>query len=214
MTRSPGSGYNFTARVAALPWYQDGGDRLLHVGASASYRASRSSGRTTGFSSRPALHLAPTFVRTGTLAVDDAALIGAEAALVSGPFSVQAEGMCAHTDGRGASGDGDFWGAYLEASYFLTGERRIYKRASGTFGRTKPKNNVGAGGLGAWQVATRYDHVDLNDGRTRGGVLGQWTVGLNGYLSPNARLMFNYASGRLHGIGRADLVGVRCQVDS
>ena len=211
--RAPGSGYGLTARLTGLPWYEDDGAELLHLGLAMSYRGDRTTLRAARFKSRPALHLAPTLVDTGSLTVDDAMLIGAEAALVSGPFSVQAECMRAQTDGVGSTGDDDFWGATMEASYFLTGEHRTYKRTSGTFGRTKPKNNFGVGGLGAWQVAARYDYVDLNNEGGRGGELGQWTLGLNWYLNPNARVMLNYANAPLRGVGRADLLGVRFQLN-
>jgi len=211
--RTPGSGSSFTARLTGLPWYEDEGSRLLHLGVAASYRAPRSHARTTRFSSRPALHLAPGFINTGTLPIDDALLVGVEAAVVRGPFSIQGECTHAHLDDAGGAGNADLHGAYIEASYFLTGEHRRYSKPDGTFGRVSLRNSVGKGGLGAWQVAARYDYVDLNDGRTRGGVLGQWTLGLNWHLNPNARVMFNYANARLYGVGRADLFGVRCQVD-
>ena len=210
--RAPGSGYGLTTRLTGLPWYEDDGAELLHLGLAMSYRGDRTTLRSARFKSRPALHLAPTLVDTGNLTVDDAILIGAEAALVSGPFSIQGECTRAHTDGAGPTADDDFWGAYMEASYFLTGEHRTYERTSGTWGRVKPKANVSGGGLGAWQVAARYDCVDLNHGGTRGGKLGQWTLGLNWHLNPNARVMLNYARAHLHHVGRADLFGVRLQL--
>jgi phosphate-selective porin OprO/OprP len=52
-----------------------------------------------------------------------------------------------------------------------------------------------------WQLAARYDHVDLNDGdftapSTVTGVLGgkesNWTVGVNWYLRSNFKLAMNY----------------------
>ena len=48
---------------------------------------------------------------------------------------------------------------------FLTGETRSYKE--GEFGRIKVKNPVlgggKGGGWGAWQIAGRYDVIDLTD---------------------------------------------------
>jgi phosphate-selective porin OprO and OprP len=55
-------------------------------------------------------------------------------------------------------------GWYVDASLFLTGETRPYKE--GRFDRVKVKNPVSwtkGGGWGAWQIAGRYDVLDLSD---------------------------------------------------
>ena len=55
-------------------------------------------------------------------------------------------------------------GWYVDASLFLTGETRPYKE--GRFDRVKVKNPVTwskGGGWGAWQIAGRYDVLDLSD---------------------------------------------------
>jgi phosphate-selective porin OprO/OprP len=57
-----------------------------------------------------------------------------------------------------------FDGWYVDASLFLTGETRPYK--DGVFQRVKVKNPVkwgGGGGWGAWQIAGRYDVLNLSD---------------------------------------------------
>jgi len=79
-------------------------------------------------------------------------------------------------------------------SWFLTGEHRPYRKAGAVFDAIKPEQNAFGkeGGHGAWEVATRYSSIDLDDGDVDGGELGDWTVGLNWYLNPNTRLMANY----------------------
>ncbi len=61
--------------------------------------------------------------------------------------------------------DPTYNGWYVDASYFLTGETRPYK--DGVFQRVHVKNPVqwgkGGGGWGAWQIAARYDVLDLSD---------------------------------------------------
>jgi len=82
---------------------------------------------------------------------------------------------------------------YAQASYFITGEHRPYKK--GTFGRVKPKNTVDNGGFGALEVAARYSAVDNSDFVTTGynDGLTNITLGLNWYLNSHARVMYNYA---------------------
>lgn len=211
-SRSEG-GYNLTARLTGLPWYEEDGAKLLHLGLAVSQRDPKPDGRTIKFESRPALHLAPKLVSTGAIPTEDATLFGAEAALVCGPFSLQGEYIRADVDVIDTSGNGNFEGAYIEASYFLTGEHRKYKKSAGAFSRVKPKNNYGDGGLGAWQIAARYDYVDLDDSETLGGDIDAWTLGLNWHLNPNTRIMLNYSNANLEDVGRTDLLGLRFQVD-
>ena len=47
-------------------------------------------------------------------------------------------------------GNPSFWGGYIEAGYFLTGETRGYK--NGTWDRTKVLKPFSKGGSGAFQI--------------------------------------------------------------
>jgi phosphate-selective porin OprO and OprP len=49
------------------------------------------------------------------------------------------------------------------------------------------------GGLGAWQVGFRYNYLDLNDKGLNGGILNDYTAGLNWFLNPNMKVQFNYS---------------------
>ena len=67
-------------------------------------------------------------------------------------------------------------GWYVDASVFLTGETRPYKE--GRFDRVKVKNPVrwgkdGGGGWGAWQIAGRWDVLNLSDGAFNTPFVGQ-----------------------------------------
>ena len=53
-----------------------------------------------------------------------------------------------------------FWGGYVEAGYYLTGETRGYK--NGTWDRTKVLKPFSKGGWGALQVNARIDYLDLD----------------------------------------------------
>jgi len=87
--------------------------------------------------------------------------------------------------------------------YFLTGESRTYSLIESRFDRPIPHNDFYVLrdanrrlrwriSEGAWQVAARYNHLNLDDGQVNGGVLNAMTLGVNWLLNPNARVYFNY----------------------
>lgn len=201
--------YNFTARLTGTPWYEDKGRKLLHLGAAYSHRNPNDD--KIRFSERPEVHISPRYVDTHDITdVNDMDLMGAEAALVAGPFSLQGEYMNAMTNTADGT-DPTFSGFYAMASYFLTGENRAYK--GGLFSRVKPKRNFGSGGPGAWEIAARYSHLDLSDEEVEGGKLDNITVGVNWYLNSNTRFMFNYVHADLDEVGQSDTFQMRAQVD-
>jgi len=190
------NGYDLSARITGLLWYEEGGRRLLHLGLAYSHQ-SRDKDSTNGgvaYRTWPESKLTnDTLIDTGELVTNRAELINAELAWVQGPFSLQSEYFHAFT---GATEEGNlrFWGLYVQASYFLTGEHRTYNTATGVFSQIKPKNSFHPlkGKWGAWEIALRLSYLDLNDGNIQGGKELNFTTGLNWYLNPNIRLMFNY----------------------
>lgn len=198
--------WSFTGRVTALPWAPDAA-RYLHLGAAASRRNPLDD--TARFRSRPEAHLAPRFVDTGELAADGVTLLGLEAALVHGPFSLQGEWSQAAIDRPGAA-DADLAGFYVFGSWFLTGESRPYDE--GSIGRLKPARPFGDG-PGAWEVAARWSSVDLSDGGIVGGELDDLTLALNWYPYSNVRWMLNYVLADRDGVGDADVVQMRFAID-
>jgi phosphate-selective porin OprO/OprP len=208
--------YGVTGRVTFLPLYQDKGRQLIHVGGAYSLHRVDS----VRFRQRPEAHLSPRFVNTGSVTAEWAHRWGVETAAVFGPFSIQGEYIGASLDG--ASQEPTYCGFYVQASFFLTGEHRRYKTSSGAFDRVKPlKNFREDGGLGAWEIAVRYSHLNLNDSDegVTGGRLKNATIGLNWYLNPNIRIMWNYihVCGDIPGESlhdaEADIFMMRFQVD-
>ena len=192
--------WNVTGRITGLPWFveEEKGRQYLHLGAAASYiENANGEGR---YRSRPESHLAPRYVDTGVFEANHTFLAGAEAALVFGPASVQAEYIRSWVSRPGGADDAEFDGFYALVSYFLTGEHRPYRRAEGRFDRVRPNHNFGLGensGLGAWEVLLRYSQVDLNDAGLTGGRLNDISGGVNWYLNPNWKIMFNYVYAQL-----------------
>jgi len=204
--------YAFTGRLTGLPWYEKDGQRSLHLGFAYSRRNIVSA---LDYSQRPEAHLAPRFVNTGLFPAEALNLIGGEMALVYGPASVQGEYITANTEGGLAGPDLWFKGFYLQTSFFITGENRPYRPAEATFGRVRPHRSFlsKAGGAGAWELAARFSKLDLTDGPITGGELRDWTLGVNWYLNPNSRVMWNYVRADLDKVGDANIFQMRFQVD-
>ena len=101
-----------------------------------------------------------------------------------------------------------FHGSYVQASYFLTGESRQWDRKLGTFGRAQVHEPffrvLTDEGIctsrGAWEIAARWNYLDLSDSDLDQGYLDATTLGLNWYLSSYMRMMFNYEYVDLHDV--------------
>ncbi|HMO68485.1 MAG TPA: porin [Novosphingobium sp.] len=137
------------------------------------------------------------FVDTGSFAAKSDRIIGLEAAGVFGPFHLAGEaqwlkadayaagdtatGLAAFTGGNTAVtplGNPGFFAGYAELGWFITGETRAYKRGDGTWARTKVRNPLSKGGPGAFQLATRFEYVDLDDDALKAGLTNNFTTGL------------------------------------
>ena len=226
--------YAVTGRIWGLPWYEDNGQRLVHVGASFSHRRNSDDGIRYHVEGEYHWDIVD-FSDTGTFLARNSNLFGAETAVVYGPFSAQAEFVANALSGTpdlSATDDFNdpcFSGYYVEASYFITpGDHRSYSPKTGVFGRITPQRNFrDEGGLGAWEIACRYSTIDLvepgipgKDVSTyRGAVANRVrnaTIGLNWYLNPNTRITWNYIYSCLDSANvsaEASIFLMRVQVD-
>jgi phosphate-selective porin OprO/OprP len=198
--------YSAGARVTGLPWYEDGGERLLHLGLGSWFGELVQN--ELRVRARPELRNAPGYavpvlVDTGTLPGSRQYTLGPEFAMVLGPWTVQAEWTGQFvTDVLSSSnqpqGTVFYHGAYVEVLYFLTGEHQEYDKREGVFGRVIPNTNYRLRkcdpqrGCGAWQVGARFSYLDLNDKGIQGGQVYDWTLGLNWFFNPNMKFQFNY----------------------
>ena len=205
--------YNFTGRITGLPWYKDGGNKLVHLGLSSSRRSPHDDRQI--YRARPPVQQSTFFVDTGTqdrygfdVIYDKIYAFGTEGLFMYGPFSLQGEWALALNDRKNRQNfnlpynagepndDVDFRAWYVYTSYVLTGESRGYKTAEGIPGSITPRDNFydkkTGWGLGAWELALRYADIDLEDASVNGGEMDDITLGLNWYLNKNSRVMINY----------------------
>lgn len=219
-------GMSTTMRATWLPWYDEATDGrgLLHTGLAYSYRDPYKDQFALKY--RPESHLA----KENSLSLTDVSArneIGAELASVYGPLSFQSEYYVNYID-RTENPDCKTQGAYAYVSYFLTGEHRPYDRKRGYFTRVKPNENFFRVrdengnvqmGMGAWELKYRYSWLDCYDN----GLLGfqtcnDHTVGMNWYLNPYTRLMFEYVHSNINrnqgaGPGNLEIFQTRAQID-
>ena len=143
--------------------------------------------QTARYRARPFSQLTDVrFVDTGTFAAKSDDIIGIEAAGIFKSLHVAAEAQflksnaydagdtLAHMTGSDTinlfpgnattmlvpDGNPSFWGGYIEAGYYLTGETRGYK--AGTWDRTKVLKPFSKGGMGAFQINGRVDYLDVD----------------------------------------------------
>ena len=247
---STDQGNGLAGRLTHLAWSNPEGSDYLHLGVGYYLNApsngrfrSRSipeiyvgeyvspPGEPNGTSGQPVGTIAngtPFFVDTGLLSeVSLVNTYGTEQLWVNGPLSIQSEWMAQHIDSSAIS-NGLLWGGYSQVGYFLTGEHRPYDRKSGTIDRVQPFKSVSkSGGIGAWELAFRWSYLDLLDRQIRGGEMENMTAGLNWYVNPNCKCVFNYihsdarARSTRNGIiagneliaSTSHAFGLRCQVD-
>jgi phosphate-selective porin OprO/OprP len=216
------NGWGSTGRFTLSPIHSK--DITVHLGVSGGYRERGKASSNLRFDSRPESNVADVrFVDTHSIRrVTDYKLLGTEAAVITGPLSLQAEYLRAFANRNKGRNDVEFDGWYVMGSWFLTGESRNYDRKSGSFGRINPKRRFDFdGGLGAWELATRYSAIDLNQANVRGGHEQNVTVGLNWYVDTNVKLMGNYVFvstdgkglGRRHLPENPEIFEMRAQVE-
>ncbi|MBY4637005.1 OprO/OprP family phosphate-selective porin [Sphingopyxis sp. XHP0097] len=167
------------------------GDTQLHFGASAHWRDLGDTVTSVRYRQRPLVHTADIrFISTPSIGAKSETGYGAEAAFISGRFHGAAEAFWQKV-GRTGAADPTFFGGAVEAGVFLTDDTRGYR--SGVFRGVKVKNPVGSGGLGAWQLNLRYDHLDLNDAGIDGGKQHGYMASLIWTPIDYVRFMVNYA---------------------
>jgi phosphate-selective porin OprO/OprP len=166
--------------------------------------------------------------------------IGLEGIFATGPFKLMGEYSAG--DYKGTTGTNevsyDTKTYYLEAGYFITGEKYADSYKGGVFSSFKPKNefDLDKGNLGAIELAFRAEGFDVDDARISGGRLQgnlssytsasvynanstngasptsgakTYTAGIRWILNPNMIIKANYAQTNLdNAFAPLDVVGI------
>ena len=197
----------FTDNAGELPngnWSLDGravyvpkiGETQLHFGGSV-HLTHLESGSTVRYRQRPVVQFTSERpLATPNIAAEREFGLGLEAAMVSGRFHAASEAFWQQVETTGApavaGANPGFFGGFVEVGYYLTpNDSRGYR--GGRWNRTRPASPVDEGGIGAWQLNLRYDHLDLNDGAILGGTQDGYLASLVWVPTDFTRLMLNYA---------------------
>lgn len=116
---------------------------------------------------------------------DSMTAVGVEAAGSFGPLFFQGEYATADF-GRPVGGDHEVETWYVQGAWIINGHR-AYKAATGVFGAPKYVDK------GIWELTARYDSIENKDILNR--EAKSMILGVNYYLNPAMRLMFNYTRG-------------------
>lgn len=206
-------------RTGGSPWYDEtsNGRGYFHWAVSGMFAkpdGNPNPGATNAnegrFRTRPEARSDSRWLDTGRIAgVQAYETMGLEAMLNLGSLQFTSEYQANWTQRAGAP-DLFFQGAYVQASYFLTGEHITYNRTYGVIGRVTPFENFflvdrcrgGRGwGMGAWQIAARASYLDLTDENITGGVGRNMTLGLNWHWTPYSKVQTNYIYGNIDNRG-------------
>jgi phosphate-selective porin OprO/OprP len=198
-------------RLANTIWYDEtsGGRGYAHwaiAGSLANTDADAGAANAARFQVRPEARTASRWLDTGVIdGADTYQVLGLEGVLNLGPVQFGGEYIAASVQ-RDNGGDVEFDGAYVYASWFVTGEHLVWDRKLGTLARIQPYENFFLvdtchGGLhagwGAWELAMRLSEADFNDLDIAGGRFRAVTLGVNWYFNAYSRLMFNAIRGEI-----------------
>lgn len=214
-------GKDIAARIFAQPFSKTEIDPLknfglgiavthgTHVGALRNYATS---GQQNWFSWRTST--APTAAAPNVSADGETDRIAPQAYWYWGPFGVFGEYVVSSHDvarrtGAAASAvthanfENHAW--QVAGSYFLTGE-------DNSFGAITPRRPFqwGGGGWGAWEVAARVGHLDVDDKAfpafataASANEIREWAVGVNWHLNKNVKASVNYINTDFKGGSKA-----------
>jgi len=208
------------ARFTVAPLHEKGD--VWHFGISGAYRQNTAFLNGFGvsdfaFSTRPEARARNTaeLVSTGDLQVNQAYQFDVEAARQWGPFLLEAEYAQATVGRLGDpqnQGRIRVYGWNVLAQYMITGEIHSYDVRDGNFGGIEVECPYGA-----WEIAARYDYLNLNDKNVRGGTEQDFGVGLNWYVNNNVRLSANYIRAYINPANdttrrKLDIIAARLQI--
>lgn len=199
-----------TARITAVPFRSEAA--LAHLGVSLSRRDSGEG--LAQFDALPETTLLDGYDTQSIIWSSDNDspgsnkywIFGAEGAWRAGSFMLQAEFLQTQFDHANTLNPNTleleripsprYHGYYVEAAWALTGEHRDYSTRRGVFGNLYPRAPLGAGGVGAFEIAARGSVTDLRYDVRYHGPTGDYgevgSLGINWYPNDAVKAMLDF----------------------
>ena len=188
-------------------------NNLFHLGISHRYQSNDNKEYSVGI--RPDVHLSQQkYVNTGTIKnVKKVDFYNFESVYIDKSFCVQSEYLVANLN-RKLQENIQLSSFYGQVSYILTGENKSHNRSMYFYNSVRPNKpfSLEKKQYGAWELAFRYTHTNLNNKDILGGKETNYTTGLNWYLNPVTKIMFNHVLADIEDKGTASVYQVRLQV--
>ncbi len=198
-------------RMASTFWYDEASDGRYYGHAAIAGRWGNADGldpvgNVANFQSRPEIRTNDRWVNTGAIVgADGYGLLAFENLINWGSLSVTSELQTSNVT-RGALSDLQFWGAYAQIGWVVTGEHHGWDRKTGCLKPLQPFENFWivdrarggrSAGWGALEVAARFSYADFSDGPIYGGESAIATLGLQWFWNANCRMQANYLIGNM-----------------
>lgn len=182
---SRNEGVGSAGRVTFAPINND--NSTLHLGAWYSYENANQGSDNLAASFNYAGRRGPSqsIATTTGVSRNEVTAYALEAAGSFGPAFFQAEYADA-TFGQPLGADQDVKSYYVQGSFMLNGGHKAYKSGTGVFASPKVVDK------GLWELTARYDYAE---NETLNREVTSWILGMNYYVNPNLRFMFNYTQG-------------------
>jgi len=193
-----------TARATFAPVSKK--EQVLHLGISASIRDLQSERFQIKESGE--VHTADNVIRSARFDAKKSHLAGVEMAWQYQTLRLQTELVVEDVE-QVTGVNWTYWGCYVQASYFITGQSANYK--NGVFKQVNPNENIGA-----VELVSRYSQLDIRDNDS-GSESSIAMIGINYYWTKNLKVMANYLSpeisgNTLHTDDSGNAVSVRVQL--
>ena len=190
--------YQYYGRVAYAPWAKKGD--VLHFGLAAG-ELNPAAGSTIAIGTR--LGVSSADLHSILYTVDDDQQLGGEVAYELGPFSAQGEYVLRRLN-LTAGDSADVTAGYLQLTYTLTGEPRVYKPYWARFDRVLPS---GEHAFGAVELVARYDDLRMDNPGAAAATGRVGTLGVNWYLNSHLHLMLDYLNSKGENFGTTETTG-------
>ncbi len=179
-------GTTFAVRGTVMPYHADK-HHLFQVGAG--YRGVSSNKNGFSYSQHLTAHKDNNKLKLSnpitTINFDGIDTYEFDAVGVYGRFHTLAEYNHFKAKSKAINNDVKIRSYSIEAGVFLTDDSMKLKH--GLWSGITPKSS-----MGAWQVAARYESMNIDDSVAGDDEAKKWTIGLNYYVNKNIRLMLDY----------------------